>query len=108
MQQSWKHTLQLTAIAALKMAVVATSLMPAASAHASSADEWAKLKADTRAACLSESGFRQPKVLEGPIIFSNRVLYRIGGIWPQQHMKGKSGKVYCLHPYPDGKAEIVE
>ncbi|WP_240475614.1 hypothetical protein [Herbaspirillum rhizosphaerae] len=90
------------------MAVVTMSLMPAASVHASSADEWAKLKAETRAACLSQSGFKQAKVLEGPIIFSNRVLYRIGGIWPQKHMKGKSGKVYCLHPYPDGKAEIVE
>ncbi len=108
MQQSWKRTLQLTGISTLKMAVVTMSLMPAASVHASSADEWAKLKAETRAACLSQSGFKQAKVLEGPIIFSNRVLYRIGGIWPQKHMKGKSGKVYCLHPYPDGKAEIVE
>ncbi|MFL9878678.1 hypothetical protein PQR63_09810 [Herbaspirillum rhizosphaerae] len=100
MQKSWKQTLQLTAIA--------TSLIWTGNAQASSADQWEKLKADTRAACLSESGFKQAKVLEGPIIFSNRVLYRIGGIWPQKHMKGKSGKVYCLHPYPDGKAEIVE
>lgn len=108
MQQSWKRTLQLTGIASLKVALVTMSLMLAGSAQASSADQWEKLKADTRAACLSESGFKQAKVLEGPIIFSNRVLYRIGGIWPQKHMKGKSGKVYCLHPYPDGKAEIVE
>ena len=108
MQQCWKRTLQLGSVTAINMVVVATSFMLLSSAHASSADQWQKLKADTRAACLAESGFKQPKVLEGPIIFSNRVLYRVGGIWPQQHMKGKSGKVYCLHPYPDGGPEIVE
>ncbi|EJL87744.1 hypothetical protein PMI16_02630 [Herbaspirillum sp. CF444] len=112
MQQSWKPTLQASGAMAMKMTMkmllVTTSLLLSAGAQASSADQWKKLKADTRATCLAESGFKQPKVLEGPIVFSNRVLYRIGGIWPQQHMKGKSGKVYCLHPYPDGRPEIVE
>lgn len=112
MQRSWKPGLQVSGGAVLKMMAVAmfvaTSLLPCAGAQASSADQWKKLKADTRATCLAESGFRQAKVLEGPIIFSNRVLYRIGGIRPQPHAKGKAGKVYCLHPYPDGRPEIVE
>jgi len=28
--------------------------------------------------------------------------------WPQAHMQGKTGKVYCLHPYPNGEPEIVD
>ena len=81
-------------------------LSPAA--HASSDAAWNKLKDDTRKACLAESGFRQARVLEGPVMFSHAVLYRIGGIWPQKHMHGKAGKMYCLHPFPDGKPEIAE
>lgn len=99
MALSWKLKLQLIAVLLLAQS---------GGAQASSSDEWEHLKQETRLACLAQSGLRQARVLEGPVIFSNRVLYRIGGIWPQPHMKGKAGKVYCLHPYPDGKLEIAE
>ncbi|WP_395825257.1 hypothetical protein [Collimonas sp.] len=77
-------------------------------AFASSSDSWNKLQADTRKACLAKSGFKQATVVEGPVMFANAVLYRIGGTWPQPHMKGKYGKVYCLHPFPKGEPEISE
>jgi len=63
-------------------------------ASASSGEAWNKLQADTRKACLAKSGFKNAKVVEGPVMFANAVLYRIGGNWPQPHMKGKYGKVY--------------
>lgn len=79
-----------------------------ASAFASSPDAWQALYKQTGDACLKKSGLKKPKIVEGPVLFSSAILYRIKGIWPQQHMKGKTGKVYCLHSYPNGKAEIVD
>ncbi len=75
-------------------------------ALASSPDSWQTLYDTTAQACLKQSALKEAKVIEGPIVFSNTILYKIKGIWPQAHMKGKEGKVYCLHPYPNGGAEI--
>lgn len=69
---------------------------------------WNKIRQDTRRACLEASEFKDPKILEGPLMFTSAVMYRVGGVWPQAHMDGQSGKVYCLHPYPKGKPEIIE
>jgi hypothetical protein len=77
-------------------------------AFASSPAAWDELYRSSSQACLQKSGLRDARILEGPITFSGAVLYRIGGIWPQAHMQGKIGKVYCLHPYPDGAPEIAE
>ncbi|MFJ7567900.1 hypothetical protein ACIQW9_13160 [Herminiimonas sp. NPDC097707] len=62
----------------------------------------------TADACLKKSGLKKTKIMEGPVLFSGSILYRIKGTWPQPHMKGKTGKVYCLHPYPNGEPEIVD
>jgi hypothetical protein len=83
------------------------TLMMTAS-HASSPDAWQELYRTTAKACLQKSGLKNPKVIEGPTTFSHAVLYKIKGTWPQAHMKGKTGRVYCLHPYPNGEPEIVE
>ncbi len=77
-------------------------------AHASSPDAWKVLYDATATACLKQSGLKKPKVIEGPVLFSSTILYKIKGTWPQAHMKGKTGKVYCLHPYPNGEPEIVD
>ena len=86
----------------------AMACMPATSAWASSPDAWQALYKQTADACLKKSALKKPKIVEGPVLFSSAILYRIKGGWPQPHMKGKTGKVYCLHPYPDGAAEIVD
>lgn len=83
------------------------TLMASAS-HASSPDAWQELYRTTAETCLQKSGLKNAKVIEGPITFSRDVLYKIKGTWPQFHMKGRTGRVYCLHPYPDGEPEIVE
>ncbi len=82
--------------------------MTAASAFASSPDAWQALRLATADACLKKSGLKKPKIVEGPVLFSGAVLYRIKGNWPQPYMKGRVGKVYCLHPYPNGAVEIVD
>ncbi len=86
----------------------AAACMPLTSALASSPDAWQALHSKTADACLRKSALKKPKIVEGPVLFSGAVLYRIKGTWSQPHMKGKTGKVYCLHPYPDGAAEIVD
>jgi hypothetical protein len=84
-------------------------LAPVISAsQASSPDAWKDLYRTTGTACLQKSGLKNPKVIEGPTVFSHAVLYKIRGTWPQPHMKGKPGRVYCLHAYPHGEPEIVE
>lgn len=77
-------------------------------ASASSPEAWKVLYDATAHACLQQSGLKKPKVVEGPLVFSNSILYKIKGTWPQAHMKGKKGKVYCSHPYPSGAPEIVD
>ena len=77
-------------------------------AQASSPDAWKVLYEATATACLKQSGLKKPKAIEGPMLFANTILYKIKGAWPQAHMKNKTGKVYCLHPYPNGAPEIVE
>ena len=89
-------------------AFIFTALGVAGSASASSPDAWQALYDTTAQACLKQSGLKKAKVIEGPVLFSNAILYKIKGVWPQAHMKGKTGKVYCLHPYPNGEPEIVD
>lgn len=90
--------------------LILCSLLLAACATASASTDaaWKSLFAQTRAACIQASGLKTPKVALGPIQFSSAIAYRINGTWPQAHMKGRRGTVYCLHPYPDGKPEIAE
>lgn len=78
------------------------------SASASSPDAWQELYRTTGQACLQASRLKDAKLIGAPVTFAHAVLYRINGVWPQAHMKGKKAKVYCLHPYPDGTPEIVE
>ncbi|MBF8178045.1 MAG: hypothetical protein K2Y13_01510 [Burkholderiaceae bacterium] len=78
------------------------------SAHASSPDAWDALYKSTQQACLQKSGLKNAKLIEGPVLFAGDILYKIRGKWPQAHMQGKTGKVYCLHPYPNGEPEIVD
>lgn len=92
----------------ISSAVSFAALSAAGHSFASSPDAWQALYDTTAQACLKQSGLKKAKVIEGPVLFSNTILYKIKGIWPQAHMKGKSGKVYCLHSYPNGEAEIVD
>lgn len=78
------------------------------SAMASSPEAWDALYSSTKQACLQKSALKNPKVIEGPVLFAGDILYKIRGKWPQAHMQGKTGKVYCLHPYPNGAPEIVD
>lgn len=98
---------------AMRRIVTSTTLAVAALsvtgfASASSPDAWQALYDTTATACLKQSGLKKAKVIEGPVLFSTTILYKIKGIWPQAHMKGKTGKVYCLHPYPHGEPEIID
>lgn len=78
------------------------------SAQASSPQAWDDLYRGTKQSCLKQSGLKNAKVVEGPVLFAGDVLYKIRGTWPQAHMKGKVGKVYCLHSYPNGEPEVVD
>lgn len=82
-------------------------LVVAFSATASSPDAWNDLYRNTGTACLKSSGLKHAKLIGEPVTFRQAILYRINGIWPQAHMKGKKAKLYCLHPYPEGEPEIV-
>ena len=84
------------------------ALNAAGYSSASSPDAWQALYDTTAQACLKQSGLKKAKVIEGPVLFSNTILYKIKGVWPQAHMKDKTGRVYCLHPYPNGQPEIVD
>jgi hypothetical protein len=84
------------------------ALSAAGYSSASSPDAWQALYDATAQACLKQSGLKKAKVIEGPVLFSAAILYKIKGVWPQAHMKGKTGRVYCLHPYPNGEPEIVD
>ncbi|MNR79255.1 hypothetical protein D3C72_99620 [compost metagenome] len=77
-------------------------------ATASTPEAWDALYSASKQACLQKSGLKNAKVIEGPVLFAGDVLYKIRGKWPQAHMKGKTGKVYCLQPYPNGEPEITE
>lgn len=76
--------------------------------YASSPDAWQQLYRQTGEACLQASGVKKARLVGAPVTFSHAVLYRINGVWPQAHMKGKKARLYCLHPYPEGAPEIVE
>ncbi|RBA24437.1 hypothetical protein EV677_0083 [Herminiimonas fonticola] len=89
-------------------AFIFAALSMVGSASASSPDAWQVLYDTTAHACLKKSELKKARVVEGPLLFSNTILYKIKGVWPQAHMKGKTGKVYCLHPYPNGEPEIVD
>jgi hypothetical protein len=89
----------------LKLTFFAASIT---AAHASSPDAWNDLYRTTGEACLKQSGLKKPRLVEGPTTFAHAVLYKVQGRWPQSHMKNKIGRVYCLHPYPDGAPEIVD
>ena len=77
-------------------------------AFASSDAAWEALYARTEKACLKKSALTDPKVVGERVIFGKHILYRVEGTYPQAHMKGAKGSMYCLHPYPKGRPEIAD
>ncbi|MDQ7968968.1 MAG: hypothetical protein REI95_04930 [Oxalicibacterium faecigallinarum] len=89
----------------LLMAVLASAMT---NVFASSDAAWEALYARTEKACLKKSNLNDPQVVGERIVFGKHILYRVEGIYPQAHMQGKKGSVYCLHPYPKGRPEIAD
>lgn len=77
-------------------------------AWASSEASWNALYERTGKACLKKSGLKDPVINGDRVVFGKHILYRIDGTYPQAHMQGKTGSVYCLHPYPKGRPEIAD
>jgi hypothetical protein len=78
----------------------------ASSALASSPDAWQALYDTTAKACLQKSALKDPRIVDGPVVFSGTIVYRIKGLVPQ--MSGQVSSEYCQHPYPKGEPEIAE
>ena len=89
----------------LLMILLATG---ATTVFASSEAAWDALYERTEKACLKKSALNDPQVVGERVVFGKHILYRVEGIYPQAHMKGQKGSVYCLHPYPKGRPEIAD
>lgn len=83
-------------------------LLVSASAFASSDAAWQALYERTEKACVKKSALKDAHAVGERVVFSKAILYRIEGTYPQPHMNAQKGTVYCLHPYPKGRAEIAE
>ncbi|GGI55307.1 hypothetical protein [Oxalicibacterium solurbis] len=73
---------------------------------ASSPEAWQALYNQTAQACLKKSVLKDARIVDGPVVFNNAIVYRIKGIQPQGN--GQVSSAYCLHPYPDGSPEVAE
>lgn len=92
--------------------ILLTAILAAAasSAVASSPEAWQELYDNTAKACLQKSTLKDPRIVDGPVVFSGAIVYRIKGLLPQTNgqMSGQINSEYCLHPYPKGEPEIAE
>ncbi|HWU97156.1 MAG TPA: hypothetical protein VN114_01490 [Oxalicibacterium sp.] len=88
--------------------ILLTGILAAAAsgAMASSPEAWQTLYDTTAKACLQKSTLKDPRIVDGPVVFSGAIVYRIKGLLPQ--MSGQINSEYCLHPYPKGEPEIAE
>lgn len=75
-------------------------------AWASSSEAWQALYDQTAQACLKNSTLKDPRIVDGPVVFNSAIVYRIKGLQPQGN--GQVTSAYCLHPYPNGTPEIAE
>ena len=83
-------------------------LLVSTAASASSDAAWKALYERTEKACVKKSALKDAHTVGDRIVFAKAILYRVEGTYPQPHMNGQRGTVYCLHPYPKGRAEIAE
>lgn len=90
--------------------ILLTGILAAAasSALASSPEAWQELYDTTAKACLQKSALKDPRIVDGPVVFSGTIVYRIKGLVPQPQTSGQISSEYCQHPYPKGEPEIAE
>jgi len=83
-------------------------VVAAGGASASSPEAWQALYDKTAQACLQKSTLKDPRIVNGPVVFNGAILYRIKGLQPHAQVSGQIDSVYCLHPYPNGEPEVAE
>ena len=92
----------------LAFAVAAAGTLPVA--HASTPEAWQKLDEASAKACIAASGFRDAKV-EPSLHFSDELAIDariVSGVYPQQFMKGATGRMLCIYSRKTERAEVQE
>jgi hypothetical protein len=93
-----------TTVIILALGISATAAAPGL---ASTPAKWAELMQQASAACVKASGLKKAKG-GAPVVFSDKVLVTVNGIWPQPHMKNAPAHFACLYDIRNRTAEANE
>ena len=80
-------------------------------AYSSSTAAWKAGDSEMVKACQNASGLKNVKVIRAITHFDDSVGYSVllqQGVYPQKHMKGKTGKELCLYKRDTHKATVSE
>ncbi|MFB4394604.1 MULTISPECIES: hypothetical protein [unclassified Pseudomonas] len=92
-------------------ALLVTCAMASGMAQASSTQAWNDYRQQMVKSCLAASQFKNAHVLGKPAEFDDRVAYSallIEGVYPQKHMKQRTGTELCLYDRQRQQAFITE
>lgn len=88
-----------------------TCAMASGMAHASSTQAWNDYRQQMVKSCLAATQFKNAHVLGKPAEFDDRVAYSallIEGVYPQKHMKQRTGTELCLYDRQRQQAFVTE
>ncbi|MET0254468.1 MAG: hypothetical protein ABWZ54_11390 [Luteibacter sp.] len=91
--------------------VLASGMLVACCAQASSPAAWKDYDQRLTKACLAASGLRDVKPVGGPIQYDDRVPVTalvLAGRYPQKHMNNRPGRELCVWDRKAGKAYVAE
>ena len=80
-------------------------------AHASSTQAWNDYRQQMLKSCLAASQFKNAHALGKPAEFDDRTAYSallVEGVYPQKHMKGRTGTELCLYDRQRQQAFVTE
>lgn len=91
--------------------LLATLLLCAAGAQASTPEAWQEQEKRMLTACTKLSGLKDVKAAGKPVLFDDRLgitALALSGRYPQAHMNNRAGRELCLYQRKSGKAYISE
>ncbi len=90
---------------------LASTLLLAATAHASSDDAWAEHDQQLLQACTAASQFKDARAVGKIAVFDDNTGYSavlLQGHYPQAHMDNLEGSELCLYNRGDKRASVTE
>lgn len=91
--------------------LLATLLLCAAGAQASTPEAWQEQDRRMLAACTELSGLKEVRAAGKPVLFDDRLgltALVLSGRYPQAHMNNRAGRELCLYQRKTGKAYLSE